>query len=48
MNTSITSRLASLFSAALLTFAMLAGVDMLALTDAPADQIARVNASAPG
>ena len=48
MNTSITSRLASLFSAALLTLAMFAGVNELALSDTPADQLARVSASTQG
>ncbi|HEY6135100.1 MAG TPA: hypothetical protein VIW70_14065 [Rubrivivax sp.] len=48
MNTTITSRLASLLSAAMLTLAMFAGINALAVSDAPADQMARIGATAQG
>jgi fructose-1,6-bisphosphatase/sedoheptulose 1,7-bisphosphatase-like protein len=40
MNTSLTQRLAGFVSAALLTVAMLAGVNALAIGDAPAGVLA--------
>ena len=47
MNTSQTSTLFSLFGAAIMTIAMLAGVNGLATGDAPDAQMARAAASQP-
>jgi len=41
MNTTLINRLASFASAAVLTAVMLAGVNALAVSDAPADLLAR-------
>ena len=48
MNPSLLNRLAGLFSAALLTLAMLAGVNALAVNEAPADLLARASAGSQG
>jgi hypothetical protein len=45
MNTSLTTRLSSFGAAALLTFAMLVGVNSLAVSDAPAGAMARSTAT---
>lgn len=46
MNTTLSTRLASFAFAALLTVAMLAGVNGLAVSDAPASTMARSAAAA--
>jgi hypothetical protein len=48
MNTSFVNRLAGFFSAALLTLAMLAGVNALAVSDAPAELLAKTSAGSQG
>lgn len=48
MNTSLLNRLAGLFSAALLTLAMLAGVNALSVNEAPADLLATAVAGSQG
>lgn len=48
MNIPLTHRLAGLASAALLTVAMLAGVNALAIGDAPAGLLATAPAAAQG
>ena len=47
MNTPQTSTLFSLFGAAIMTIAMLAGVNGLAISDAPDAQMARAAANQP-
>lgn len=48
MNPSLLNRLAGFFSAALLTLAMLAGVNALAVNEAPADLLAKAVAGSQG
>lgn len=48
MNTSLVNRLAGFFSAALLTLAMLAGVNALAVNEAPPDLLAKASAGSQG
>lgn len=48
MNTSFVNRLAGFFSAALLTLAMLAGVNALAVSDTPVDMLAKASAGSQG
>lgn len=45
-NTNLATRAVSLLGAAVLTVMMLAGVDTLAVSDAPSGMLARANATA--